>query len=447
MMTFAELNFPKSLQKAIDEIGLKTLTPIQEKSHNIILSGRDVIGIAQTGTGKTLAYLLPVLKHWKFLNTNNPRVLILVPTRELAVQVNEEIVKLTPYLNIRSMAVYGGVNINTQKKNIYNGVDIVVGTPGRVLDLALDGVLKFDVIQKLIIDEFDEILSLGFKHQIVSLLSLLKNKKQNILFSATMTDDVDSMLDNFFNFPEEISLAPSGTPLENIEQFVYITPNFLTKINFLKVYLKNQIISKALVFVNNKKIVEKAFELITDDFENEVDVLHNNKSQNYRLLALQNFQDGNIKILITTDIMARGLDLKDVSHVINLQMPEIAEQYIHRIGRTGRAGNKGMAISLVSEKEEEYLLAAEVLMEKEIEVISLPKEIEISDVKLDFEKEKTIIKQPLKKIKLSSGGAFQVKKDKNKKINLGGPGKRNQKKTKPTNRAVERKRAQKRKNK
>ena len=237
MVTFEHLQLPLSVQKAIDELGFTHPTPIQVKALPVILSGRDVMAIAQTGTGKTFAYLLPLLKQWKFQKIDTPRVLILVPTRELVVQVHEEIEKLTKYMSVRSLAVYGGVNINTQKANIYEGLDIVVGTPGRVMDLALDNVLRFDTVQKLVIDEFDEILNLGFRVQLTSILSMMKAKRQNILFSATMTEEVDEILDEYFEFPEEVSLAPSGTPLEKIEQRVYHVPNFLTKINLLKHFL------------------------------------------------------------------------------------------------------------------------------------------------------------------------------------------------------------------
>ena len=193
MKTIQEFDLPKSLQKALDELGFVHATPIQEKSHAVILSGRDMMGIAQTGTGKTFAYLLPILKQWKFQNNESPRVVILVPTRELVVQVAEEVEKLTKYMSVRTLGIYGGVNINTQRKALAEGVDILVGTPGRVMDLALDGVLRFDSLQKLVIDEFDEILNLGFRAQLTSILSMMRGKKQNILFSATMTEEVDAM--------------------------------------------------------------------------------------------------------------------------------------------------------------------------------------------------------------------------------------------------------------
>ncbi len=448
MDSFEKFNLPKSLQKALDEMGITSPTPIQEKSFSVILSGKDVIGIAQTGTGKTFAYLLPLLKQWKFIATDTPRVMIIVPTRELVVQVAAEVEKLTKYMSVRTLAVYGGVNINTQKKAVYEGIDILVGTPGRILDLALDNVVRFDSLQKLVIDEFDEILNLGFRFQITSILTMLKNKKQNILFSATMTEDVDEMIDEYFDFPEEVSLAPSGTPLEKIEQLGYKVPNFLTKINLLVELLTKEEFERVLIFTNNKKTVDLVAEKMEELFPDEFGVIHSNKSQNYRLNTMKAFQEGVLRGIITTDVMARGLDISDITHVINIEFPEIPEQYIHRIGRTGRADKSGIAISFISPKEEEIQIEAELLMNKEIIFKNLPDSLVISERLLEFEKDKKKqMKFLMKRPKLEGGAAFHEKSEKNKKVNLGGPGKRNPRKTKPTNRAVEKKRAEKRKKK
>ncbi|OIQ18693.1 MAG: DEAD/DEAH box helicase [Flavobacterium sp. MedPE-SWcel] len=446
MPTFQDFDLPKSLQKALDGIGFTTPTPIQERAMPVILSGRDMMGIAQTGTGKTFAYLLPILKQWRFIKTDTPRVVILVPTRELVVQVVEEVEKLTEYMTVRTVGVYGGVNINTQKKRVYEGVDILVGTPGRLMDLALDNVVRFDTLQKLVIDEFDEILNLGFRVQITSILSMMKQKRQSILFSATMTDDVDEMLNDFFDFPEEVSLAASGTPLEKIKQIGYHVPNFLTKINLLKELLQNEEeYSRVLVFINNKRTADLVLESMEESFPEQFGVIHSNKSQNYRLNTMASFQEGTLRGIVTTDVMARGLDITDITHVINMEFPEVPEQYIHRIGRTGRADKEGVAISFISPKEQEPQIESEVLMEKEIELLSIPENIEIADRLLDFEKEKQKVKILLKRPKQEGGEAFHEKKDKNKKVNLGGPGKTKPKKTKPRNRGAEKTKAAKRK--
>ena len=436
MSQFEQLNLPKSLQKAIDDLGFTSLTPIQEKSFSVILSGKDMMGIAQTGTGKTFAYLLPILRQYTFSSSENPKVVVIVPTRELVVQVTEEVKKLTKYMSVRVLGIYGGVNINTQKKAVYEGVDFIVATPGRLMDLALDGVVRFDDVKKLVIDEFDEILNLGFRIQVTSILAMMKNKRQNILFSATMTEEVDEIISDYFDFPQEVSLAPSGTPLEKIKQLKYLVPNFTTKINLLNRLLQtDDSLERVLIFVNNKRIVDLLHQRLEDNLQEQFGVIHSNKSQNYRLNTLAEFQKGNLKGIITTDIMARGLDIRDISHVINFEVPEIAEQYIHRIGRTGRADKDGTALTFVSPREEEWLLETEILMNLEIKLLEIPKSVEISTVLMEFEKKKQKSKLVTKRPDAQGGnGAFHEKKDKNKKVNLGGPGKRNPRKTKPTNR-------------
>lgn len=447
MSTFEQFNLPKSLQKAIDDLGFTSPTPIQERSFSVIASGRDMMGIAQTGTGKTFAYLLPLLKLYKFTPTHTPKIVILVPTRELVVQVVEEVEKLTKYMSVRTLGIYGGVNINTQKTSVYQGIDVLVGTPGRVMDLALDNVLRFDETQKLVIDEFDEMLNLGFRVQLTSILAMMRPKRQNILFSATMTDEVDAVLEDYFDFPEEVSLAPSGTPLEKIRQVKYALPNFNTKINLLKHLLStDESMSRILIFVNNKRFVDMIYDRIEEDFGEQFGVIHSNKSQNYRLTTMQDFQKGDLRGIITTDVMARGLDISDITHVLNFDVAEIPEQYIHRIGRTGRADKEGTAISFVGPKEEDAFIECEMLMDMEVDTLPIPEGVEISTVLIESEK----IKQPiklLKKVKKEGGSAFHEKSDKNKKVNLGGPGKTKPRKTKPRNRAVERNRDKKRKDK
>jgi ATP-dependent RNA helicase RhlE len=448
MSTFEQFNLPKSLQKAVDSLGLTTPTPIQEKSFSVIMSGRDMMGIAQTGTGKTFAYLLPILKQWKFVATDTPRVVILVPTRELVVQVAAEVEKLTQFMSVRTIGVYGGVNINTQKKAVYSGVDVLVGTPGRIMDLALDNVIRFDSLQKLIIDEFDEILNLGFRTQVTSILTMIKTKRQNILFSATMTDEVDEMLEEYFEFPEEVSLAPSGTPLEQIEQLGYYVPNFLTKVNLILELLKDEAFERVLLFVNNKKTADLLAEKIEEFYPDQFGTIHSNKSQNYRLQTMATFQAGEIRGIVTTDVMARGLDISNITHVINVEFPEIPEQYIHRIGRTGRADKSGIAISLISPREEEIQIEAEVLMEKEIQFIDLPSTVEVAVRLLEWEKDKKKqMKFLLKKPKLEGGASFHEKIEKNKKVNLGGPSKTKKKTGTSVNRNILKNRAAKRKKK
>ena len=447
-MSFESFKLPKSLQKAVDDLGFVSPTPIQQKSFSVIMSGRDMMGIAQTGTGKTFAYLLPLLKLYKFSETHTPKIVILVPTRELVVQVVEEVEKITKYMSVRTLGIYGGVNINTQKTAVFQGIDILVGTPGRVMDLSLDNIIRFEDTQKLVIDEFDEMLNLGFRVQLTSIFAMMPVKRQNILFSATMTDEVDAILNDFFDFPQEVSLASSGTPLEQIDQHIYKVQNFNTKINLLKKMLSdNESMSRILVFVNNKKIADLLHESIATDFEDQFGVIHSNKSQNYRLSTMAEFQEGNLRGLITTDIMARGLDISDITHVVNFEMPEAPELYMHRIGRTGRADASGTAISFYTEREEEMKIAIELLMNMELEITPFPADVEISLKLIGPEKEKQLVKFLLKKPRLDGEGAFQDKAKKNTKVNLGGPSKTKKKTHGSVNRNMVRNQDKKRKDK
>ena len=424
-MTFKDLNLNTPLQNALEEKGYLYPTPIQEQALPIILSGKDVVGVAQTGTGKTFAYLLPILKNLKYSEQRQPRVLILVPTRELVVQVVNEVKKLTDYINVRVAGVYGGTNINTQKQMVYDGLDILVATPGRLLDLTLTGNLRFKQLQTLVIDEVDEMLNLGFRTQLTNILDILPERRQNLLFSATLTEDVDNIIKSFFNSPVKIEIAPTGTPLEMIIQKGYHVPNFYTKVNLLEHLLADKDMTKVLLFVDNKKLADRLAEHLNAKFGEVMGVIHSNKSQNFRLRSIQNFDNGNNRILIATELIARGIDIQDVTHVINFDTPTIAENYIHRIGRTGRADKAGTAITFINEVEEEYQAQIEDLMKQEIPMEEMPEEVEISTKFTDDERPNLMDKHYLKKnVHQSSNSGFHEKKDKNKKTNQGGSYKR-----------------------
>ncbi|WP_333662208.1 DEAD/DEAH box helicase [Chishuiella changwenlii] len=445
-ITFADFELTKQLDSALEKLNITKPTPIQEKSFKPILSGRDIMGIAQTGTGKTLAYLLPLLKTYQYSKTNQPKIVILVPTRELVVQVTSILESLAEFINVRILGIYGGVNINTQKLLVYEGLDILVGTPGRVLDLAIDNVLSFREMKKLVVDEFDEMLSLGFRAQLIHLFTMMSDKRQNILFSATMTDQVDDMLNEYFKNPIEISLARSGTPLEKITQTVIPVENFNTKLNLIVHQLEDKAkYEKVLIFANNKKHADLIYNHLDEVYPEEFGVIHSNKSQNFRLRTMEAFTRDEYRGIITTDIMARGLDIPDVSHVINFEIPDVPEQYIHRIGRTGRADKNGHSISYFTEKEVDSLDAIEELMEKEIEQLAFPEEVKINPVKREFEKDVVKMKA-LTTVKIEErGAAFHEKKDKNRKVNLGGPTKRKPPKSKPKNRGQQKQKAKARK--
>jgi ATP-dependent RNA helicase RhlE len=421
MNSFDQFNLKKHLKNAVDDLGFTAPTPIQEKTFSTILSGKDLVGIAQTGTGKTLAYLLPILEEMKYSKELNPRVLILVPTRELVQQVVDQAEELAKYMNVRVVGVYGGANINTQSIELSHGVDILVATPGRLYDLALARAFHVKGIKKLVIDEVDVMLDLGFRPQLTNIMEIIPAKRQNIMFSATMTDHVDIMIDDFFKSPEKISIAVSGTPLENIEQESYIVPNFYTKVNLLKYLLQDKSwFEKVLVFVGDKRSADRVFNALFAEMKEEVAVIHSNKSQNYRFRSIEDFDGGKNRILVSTDVMARGLDLEKITHVINFDTPKFPENYMHRIGRTGRAKQKGHTILFYTEAEQAYKDSIEALMSRTILLTEFPEEVEISKELTPEERPQEVeINLGAKAVK-SQSGAFHEKKAKNQKVNEGG---------------------------
>ncbi|UBZ06978.1 DEAD/DEAH box helicase [Salegentibacter mishustinae] len=422
-MTFQDLNITTPLRNALEDIGINTPTPIQEESFSTIMSGKDMVGIAQTGTGKTFAYMLPILRMLKYSEQKNPRVLVLVPTRELVVQVVEEIEKLTAYMNVRIAGIYGGVNMNTQHQSLLQGQDIVVATPGRLYDLVLRRALQLKSIQKLVIDEVDVMLDLGFKFQINNIFELLPQNRQNIMFSATITENVENLIEANFKSPQTISVAASGTPLDNIKQTGYKIPNFYTKVNLLRHILADkETYSKVLIFVAYKRMADRLYAELEQYFQDECTVIHSNKTQNYRLRSIKQFGSGFCRILVATDVMARGLDIESVSHVINFDTPKYPENYMHRIGRTGRAEKEGNSILMTTEAELESLEKIEALMKMQVPQEELPAEIEISSELIPEEQPKVFeINNPGKnKDENAPGPAFHEKKEKNRKENLGG---------------------------
>ncbi len=430
MNSFKDLKLNKPQLKALNDLGIDSPTPIQIKASPAINSGKDVVGLAQTGTGKTFAYLLPLLKQLKYSDQIQPRILILVPTRELVMQVVETVKNLTNYQNVRVDGVFGGVNINNQRQMVHEGLDILVATPGRLYDLSVSGVLRLASIQKLVIDEVDEMLFIGFRPQLVNILDMLPKKRQNILFSATLTDEVEKVIEDFFNNPKKIEIVPVGTPLEKIIQKGYEIPNYNTKVNFLNSLLKEEDFEKVLIFVKNKRIADRLFENLKEAFGDEINVIHSNKSQNFRFNAIDQFENKIHRILIATDIVSRGMDIKEVTHVINFDTPDFPEQYIHRIGRTGRARKNGIAITLFTKKEEESILEIEILMLTEIPLFPLPDHIEISKILMPEEKDRIYEKEIVKKVsgEFVPGPSFHEKSKKNSKVNLGGSYKREIKK-------------------
>ncbi len=419
-MTFNELNINTSLLNALTDLGFTSPTRIQQKAFAPILAGKNILGIAQTGTGKTYAYLLPLLRQWQFAKKVNPEILILVPTRELVAQVVEEVEKLCTYTNIKVTGAYGGTNIKTQMAAINAGVDVIVATPGRLLDLILNGTVKTKMIKKLVIDEVDEMLNLGFRTQLKNILDILPEKRQNLMFSATITEEVETFIGNTFIAPEKIEAAPTGTPLKNITQIAYKVPNFNTKVNFLEhLLVTDKSMTKVLIFTGSKSLADEINSKMEIKFPDQLAVIHSNKSQNLRFKTVEQFESGASSILIATDIIARGLDVTAVSHVINMDVPAVAENYMHRIGRTGRADKKGIAITFITEADKENKAKVEALMGKKISMKKMPVEVDVSNI-LTFDEQpkvnmKTIeIKRP--KV-IAKGTSHHEKIDKNKKVN------------------------------
>ena len=423
MKTFEDIKLSKQLFNAIADLGFTHPTPIQEQAFPVIQSGTDMVGIAQTGTGKTFAYMMPLLKDLKFSKQLTPRIMVLVPTRELVLQVVEEIEKLAKYINVRVLGVYGGTNINTQKKAIAEGTDIIVATPGRLYDLALSNALRVKEIKKLVIDEVDVMLDLGFRFQLLNIFEILPERRQNIMFSATMTEDVALLINDYFKSPKTVSIAVSGTPLDNIAQIFYSVPNFYSKVNLLSHLLEDkETFHKVLVFVSNKKSADRLFNALEERYNDELCVIHSNKTQNYRIRSIRQFEAGENRILVATDVMARGLDLDEISHVINFDTPTFPENYMHRIGRTGRAKHEGKTILFTTPAEEKYKAAIESLMDYAIPELDFPDEVPYSDQLTPEERPKVVeINNPHKaKITGTRGAAFHEKSEKNSKTNQGG---------------------------
>jgi len=419
-MNFTELNINSPLINALNDLGITQTTTIQERAYPAIMSGRDIVGIAQTGTGKTIAYLLPSLRLWKFTKEKNPQILVVVPTRELVVQVVEQVEQLTKYMHVRVVGVYGGVNMIRQTPLIVAGVDVLVATPGRLLDFALNGSLKLKSIKRFVIDEVDEMLNLGFRPQLIRIIDLLPPKRQNLMFSATISEDLKDLVHDFFVEPLEIEAAPTGTPLENIKQIGFKVANFNTKVNLLEYLIQNNPeFSKVLVFTSTKKLADSLYDELSPKFVDQIGLIHSNKSQNNRFETLRSFKENEISILIATDIVARGLDISDVSHVVNFDVPDVAENYMHRIGRTGRADKNGVSITFITKADAENRTNIEGLMSRKIPIVSLPPDVVVSkeltmDEMPQVKMKNTLVSIPKKE---EGGAAFHEKSEKNSQVN------------------------------
>jgi ATP-dependent RNA helicase RhlE len=376
-MTFEELKLTRQFLDAVNELGYESPSEIQEKVIPRVLGGQDVIGIAQTGTGKTAAYVLPLLQLLKYPQGDEPRALILVPTKELVVQVEEQIQSLCKYTELRYVALYGGVGPKTQIDIIKKGVDIIVATPGRFLEIYAKRVIIPKKIKHVVLDECDRMMDMGFWPQLREIQEKLPQKKQQLLFSATFPERVERIADNFLLFPSRVEVTPQATPATTVEQRVYMVPNFKTKLNLLMHLLEGDEMKRVMVFVRTKADATSMGKFMERSNVGEIRFLHSNIGQNSRMNAIKDFKDGNVRILVSTDVTARGIDVFEVSHVVNFQVPGHYEDYVHRIGRTGRAFKTGVAISFVDQSEEYHLTNIQKIIRQTIPVFEIPEVVHI----------------------------------------------------------------------
>ena len=414
--TFDHLKLNKQLLNAIDEAGYNSPTPIQKKAIPLIHAGHDVLGIAQTGTGKTAAFVLPLLMKLKYAQGNDCRALILAPTRELAIQIDENIKKYATYLDLRHVVIFGGAGAKTQIEEVEAGLDILTATPGRFMDLYRRGVVVTKHIKTLIIDEADKMMDMGFMPQIRQMLEVIPLKRQNLLFSATMPELVLKLSEEFLEFPVRAEVSPQSSTVDTIEQKAYHVPNFKSKINLLGELLSQEEFSRVLVFVKTKSTADNVYKFIHRKITDSVRVIHGNKAQNTRLNSINAFKQGEIQVLVATDVAARGIDVSLDSHVVNFDVPLIYEDYVHRIGRTGRAMKEGIALTFINEAEIFHFEEIEKLIDKKIKIHDVPKTVEIE--KTPFAEKQDMLRDidyQKKKLDPTFKGAFHDKKKKDEK--------------------------------
>ena len=372
-MSFSNLGLCTELLRAIKEEGYTTPTPIQTESIPVILSKKDVLAAAQTGTGKTAGFTLPLLellnKNYSKDKKSSVKALILTPTRELATQVGESVEVYGKYLPFKSAVIFGGVGINPQKAILKKGVDIITATPGRLLDLVSQDCLDLSKVEFLVLDEADRMLDMGFIHDIKKILSILPKHRQNLLFSATFSPEIKKLADGLLKTPVLIEVSKANSTSHKVEQTVHHVDKERKKELLIHLLNKNSW-KQVLVFTRTKHGANKLSEALIKDKITSA-AIHGNKSQGARTKALDDFKAGTVRVLVATDIAARGIDIDQLPHVINFELPNVPEDYVHRIGRTGRAGNSGDAISLVCIDEHDYLLAIEKLIKQKINKIAI----------------------------------------------------------------------------
>jgi ATP-dependent RNA helicase RhlE len=366
-ITFKDLKLIAPIQKALTKKGYTTPTPIQAKSIPGLLSGRDLIGIAQTGTGKTAAFTLPILQRMTEKYPRRVRVLVLAPTRELAAQIGESFASYGEFLKFKHTVIFGGVSQGKQVLALTKGVDIVVATPGRLMDLMNQKKLSLNEVEFFVLDEADRMLDMGFIHDIKRIIAKLPSKKQSLFFSATMSPQINTLAKSLLKNPVHVEITPQATTVERIKQCVFFV-DAKSKLKLLLELLEQEHLTSILVFTRTKHKANKVADFL-NDHNIPADAIHGNKSQNARTRAIKNFKSGKIKVLVATDIAARGIDISNISHVINFELPNEPESYVHRIGRTARAGTDGTAYSFCEAQERGYLNSIVGLINQSLEVM------------------------------------------------------------------------------
>ncbi|SMB87305.1 DEAD/DEAH box helicase domain protein [Hymenobacter roseosalivarius DSM 11622] len=382
--TFADFKLNKQLLTAVAEAGFTEPTPVQQQTIPLLLAGHDVLGIAQTGTGKTAAFGLPLLMKVKYAQGIHPRALILAPTRELAIQLETHLKRLATQTDLRIYAIYGGLGPKTQIETLAQGVDILIATPGRLLELYLKGDLVLKELKTLVLDEADKMMDMGFMPQIRRILEVIPNKRQNVLFSATMPDKVATLSEEFLEFPVRVEVTPSATSAQNVSQTMYQVPNLLTKINLLGHLVRDEeVFNRVMIFCRTKEHADNVAHFLGRKSTGEVRAIHGNKGQNVRINAMEAFRNGELRFLVATDVAARGIDVPQVSHVINFDVPLIYDDYVHRIGRTGRAQHTGAAITFANAAEMHHMGRIAELINQTIPELPLPSDVTVAATAFD----------------------------------------------------------------
>ena len=416
---FSDLGITRQFINAMEDMGYTEATEIQIKAIPRINAGQDLIGIAQTGTGKTAAFVVPMLQRLKYASIGIPRAIILEPTKELVIQTESMVRKLMAYTDLRVLSLYGGTAIKAQRAALAEGVDIIVASPGRLMELYLTGHLKTKKVEMLILDEADRLMDMGFIPQLRAILEIIPVKRQNLLFSATFGEKVESLSHEFLEFPTRVEVSRQATPAETIEQQLYYLPNFKTKLFFLERLLQKEEMNRVLVFCRTKDRADRVFRYLERKVEGDVRVIHSNKGQNTRINAFKSFQEGNVRVLVPTDVSARGIDVALVSHVVNLDVPRTTIDYTHRIGRTGRAKNEGVAMTFADPSEKFYVRKIHELIQMDIPVMENPTDLQVMDFLPREEREIAMeLDRQRKMANPSFQGAFHERKSVLKKKGL-----------------------------